>query len=359
MIYVCFHTAYDGLIFTLYHQARHSENLMFNWQKFLTNHPHFQNDTPLTLNLEAEKPLQLCALEQYQLIMVEGADALTFLQGQCTCDFTKLTEENTTLGAHCTPKGRMISSFLAAKTAENQYTLKTYGSTASRLLNALKKYAVFSRVSLHIEQTIACFGLLGDQIKRKEFISTLPIERKQNQTKSFAHRVIEHTQASEIWINAIHLAENTQLNSLPTIANQAWDLMLIRNGIGEVRESTIEELLPQEINLQLTGGVDFKKGCYTGQEIIARMHYRGNLKKHMYRGIASSLNPAYDINHQNLVDADTHKNIGKILLAVKTGHTSAEFLSIANDDYIDNKTAQLLEHPEAKIEWLPLPYAIT
>lgn len=359
MIYVCFHTAYDGLIFSLYHQALHSENLMFNWQKFLTNHPRFQNNTPLTPNVEAEKSLHLCALEQYQLIIVEGADALTFLQGQCTCDFTKLTEDNTTLGAHCTPKGRMISSFLAAKTAENQYTLRTYGNTASSLLNALKKYAVFSKVSLHIEQSVACFGLLGDPVKIKELINTLPTELAQNQAKPFPYRVINHTQASEIWINALHFAENTQLNSLPTITNQAWDLMLIHNGVGEVRASMIEELLPQEINLQLTGGVDFKKGCYTGQEIIARMHYRGNLKKHMYRGIASSLNPVSDINHQNLVDADTHKSIGKVLFAVKTSSSSTEFLSITNDDYIDSKTAQFSEHPEAKIEWLPLPYAIT
>lgn len=359
MIYVCFYTAYDRLIFTLYHRALHSENIMFDWQKFLTNHPHFQSDTTSTLNLETEKSLHLCALEQYQLITVEGADALTFLQGQCTCDFTKLTEDDTTFGAHCTPKGRMVSSFLAAKTAENQYTLRTYGNTASNLLNALKKYAVFSKVSLYIEQSIACFGLLGDQVKIKELIGTLPTERTHSQTGSFPHRVIHHTQASEIWMNATFITKNTQLNSLPAITGQAWDLILIRNGIGEVRKPTIEELLPQEINLQLTGGVDFKKGCYTGQEIIARMHYRGHLKKHMYRGTASPLNPAHDISHQNLVDANTQKSIGKILFAVKTSNSSAEFLSITNDNYIDSKTAQLPEHPEAKIEWLPLPYAIT
>lgn len=333
---------------------------MFDWQKFLTNHPHFQNNATSMLDVKTNTPLHLCPLEQYQLIVVEGADALTFLQGQCTCDFTKLTENNTTLGAHCTPKGRMISSFLAAKTAENQYTLRTHTRTANTLLNALKKYAVFSKASLHIDQTIACFGLLGNQAKAKELISTLSTTLVHNQHTPFTHKVIQHTQAYEIWIDAAQFTTNTQLNSLPIIAKQAWDLMLIRNGIGDVRESTIEELLPQEVNLQLTGGVDFKKGCYTGQEIIARMHYRGNLKKHMYRGVASPLNAtAFDINTQNLIDADTQKNVGKVLLAVQTSDTSAEFLSIINDDYIDNKTALLSEYPEAKIEWLPLPYAIT
>jgi folate-binding protein YgfZ len=212
---------------------------------------------------------------------------------------------------------------------------------------------------LHIEQTIACFGLLGNQTKAKELVSALPTELTHNQTASFTHRIIQHAQAYEIWLDAAHLLENTQLNSLPTITNQAWDLTLIRNGIGEVREPTIEELLPQDINLQLTGGVDFKKGCYTGQEIIARMHYRGNLKKHMYRGVASSLVTTDDISSQNIIDADTQKNVGKILFAVKISETSSEFLSMTNDDYIDNKTALLSEHPAAKIEWLPLPYAIT
>ena len=332
---------------------------MFDWQKFLTKYPHFQNNTELALNLETNESLYLCALEQYQLIIVEGADALTFLQGQCTCDFTKLTEDNTTLGAHCTPKGRMVSSFLAAKTAENQYTLRTYGNTASHLLTSLKKYAVFSKVSMHIEQTISCFGLLGNQTKAKELVSALPTELTQSQTASFSHHIIQHNQAYEIWIDATHLVQNTELNSLPTTTNQAWDLTLIRNGIGEVREPTIEELLPQDINLQLTGGVDFKKGCYTGQEIIARMHYKGNLKKHMYRGVVSSLNTTHDISSKNLIDADTQKNVGKILFAVQTNDTRVEFLSMINDDYIDNKTARLSEYPDAKIEWLSLPYAIT
>lgn len=333
---------------------------MFDWQKFLTNHPRFQSSLACSLNLETEKSLYLCALEQYQLIIVEGADALTFLQGQCTCDFTKLTNSNTTLGAHCTPKGRMVSSFLAAKTAENQYTLRTHAHTAQHLLNALKKYAVFSKVSLHIEQTIACFGLLGHQATAKELVDTLSTNNARDQDTPFIHNAIQHTHAYEIWMDAAHLTANTQLNDLPTIGRQAWDLMLIRSGIGDVREPTIEELLPQEINLQLTGGVDFKKGCYTGQEIVARMHYRGNLKKHMYRGVVSSFDATtHNINNQNLVDIETQKSVGKILLAVKTSDTSAEFLSIINDDYIDNKTAILFEYPEAKIEWLPLPYAIT
>ena len=320
---------------------------MFDWNYFLTNL------APDDTSKKTDNLLQLCPLSQYQLIIVDGPDAQKFLQGQCTCDFAKLTLENFTYGAHCTPKGRMISSFLAAKTAENQFILRTNSDCAIALLNGLKKYAVFSKVTLTISDTLASFGLFGD----KSGLDSVLVNNELHTAN--IKRIVEHTNAYELWLDPSSIT-HSPLSKLPTASPHEWDLMLVRNGIGEVREKTIEALLPQEINLQLIGGIDFKKGCYTGQEIIARMHYRGQLKKHMYRGIISGISgDSSTLDYHYLSDINSGKNIGQILFSAKNCSNNIEFVAIVNDEHTTNHLAQLTEFPTAKIEWLPLPYAIT
>src|SRR5690606_29213728 len=105
------------------------------------------------------------------------------------------------------------------------------------------------------------------------------------------------------------------------------------------------------LNFQLVDGISFGKGCYTGQEIIARMHYKGKVKKHMYRGVADVDKPPMPASP--IVDG-TGKGIGKVVFAAWDENRRAEFLALASDDAVDY--AAFIS--EAKISWLPLPYAI-
>ncbi len=314
----------------------------------------------------------LIPLVDHALITVSGQDAEAFLQGQCTCDFKVLALGQIVLGAHCTPKGRMNCSFQAAYLNEGQTIgLRVHHSIAELALAALKKYAVFSKVTLEISTQHVLFAVFDTN-------ATSPPEPSPG---SFTHHTqstcLRHDEAlTEYWVKredlAQHLTQFTQFTSLPIQADDnLWQLMNIRRGIAEVQAPLQERLLPQEMNYQLTGGVSFKKGCYTGQEIVARLHYRGNLKKHMARALIESDTPP-TLGESIVASADTTKAQGTLLNLARLNNTQAnnaptaahesntkyEALILCDDSLLDSNHCTLQENTSAKIQWLPLPYAI-
>lgn len=165
-------------------------------------------------------------LNQLGVIRVSGDDATVFLQGQLSCDVNQFNAEQASLGLYCNIKGRIIAS-MRGFVLENQYYLIMPYSTVASTLNTLNKYAVFSKVTLE------------------------------------------------------NVSE--QLDNLPFIRDPRWRLNDIENGIANIFYATQEQFLPHRLNCHLTGMVDFKKGCFLGQEVLARMHYKAQLKHHMYR----------------------------------------------------------------------------
>ncbi len=132
-----------------------------------------------------------------------------------------------------------------------------------------------------------------------------------------------------------------------------WELLDIRDGRGEVRPETREEFIPQMLNLQCLGGVSFKKGCYTGQEIVARMHYLGKLKRRMYRISAPGDTPPPPGASCQLPGETA--NVGHVVMAQRADATNIEILVVL--------TASATTVPEIEIdgqnmsiEILPLPY---
>lgn len=152
-----------------------------------------------------------------KIIVVSGPDAEKFLQGQLTCDVRQVTAEPS-LAAHCNAKGRVMSLFRIQR-KDDTFQLLVPEDMVESTYTQLKKYAVFSKVKLDI---------LNDEI-----------------------------------------------------VDPAWHLRDIKAGIPRLYPQTIGEFLPHDINLVKLGAVSFAKGCYTGQEIIARMQNRGKLKKYL------------------------------------------------------------------------------
>lgn len=321
--------------------------------------PYYMDWSKLTLEASTSysEGNYLLPLSEYRLIVVSGKDALSFLQGQCTCDFTSLDAGAFTLGAHCSPKGRMISSFVAAKLDENTIGLRVHASIASSALETLKKYAVFSKATLEIKEDAILIGLLGENVRTLENIPSVGFQQKISGNGVY----LRHSEdQAECWLLASNAAELKELKLVSHFTlredEQLWHLHQIRRGIGEVRAETQEQLLPQEINLQLTGGVSFKKGCYTGQEIVARLHYRGQLKKHMYRG-AVQTDHAPEPGHA-IFDGISDAKKGMIINAVKLDDQQYELLAVCEDRLIDANLGTLDPNSHTKIQWLDLPYAI-
>lgn len=285
---------------------------------------------------------QAITLDNYQLLRCSGEDALTFLQGQCSINIENLDEKGR-YGAHCNAKGRMISQFYAAR-CEQDILLRLDKSLTATAFAALKKYIVFSKATLEQDETLSVIGLFSDD--NETLIAKLD-------GINLVHHHQVSPQHSELWLATTQVEQLLAQLKTDRYEQNQWAQMLIEQGIAELDASQSEEFLPQEINLNLVGGVDFKKGCYTGQEVIARLHYRGALKKHLRYGTAQTPTKS-GLNIQN----SDKKRIGAIVKHCTNG-SQAHFLALCNDDAFEQDDTYIeSDNGLEKISWQALPYAI-
>ena len=237
----------------------------------------------------------LYTIDDHALLLVRGPDARTFLQGQVTCDIEQLyahtdtsTQATSCLGAHCNHKGRMLFSFRAIALDEQTIGLNLPSEMMPIALSALGKYIVFSKAELiDASSDYTLLGVLGRDTLTTLMGNNANLPNATNTVvKAPLGRLVRISdERYELWSSTEE--HNTiaplidQHSSLGTAAQ--WQHHNISDGIGEVLPATSEAFTPHLINLQLiANGVSFNKGCYTGQEVVARMHYLGKPKKQMF-----------------------------------------------------------------------------
>ncbi|WP_212625501.1 folate-binding protein YgfZ [Pseudomonas sp. PP3] len=226
-----------------------------------------------------------CTLSHEGVLAVRGADAGKFLQGQLTCNLNYLSDTQSSLGARCTQKGRMQSSFRILLEGDGVLL-----AMASELLEPqladLKKYAVFSKSKLTDESTAWIrFGIDHGDVALNSLGLDLPADTDSVARHDGLIAIRVSPERAELWAAADQA--NSIKGKLSALLAEGdlnqWLLGQVRAGIGQVMPGTRELFIPQMLNLQAVGGVSFKKGCYTGQEIVARMQYLGKLKRRLYR----------------------------------------------------------------------------
>lgn len=276
----------------------------------------------------------LCWLEHEGVIAVEGPDSARFLHGQLTCDVNALQVGQSTLGARCNPKGRMQSSFRLLRAGAELYYLVMHRELVERQLGELKKYAVFFKAQLSdVSQDWLRLGLLGPDFGAALTHAELPCP-EEARTAVFAGGTLvlkTGAETAEAWLvpDAARSALE-RLCSVATPANlQAWLLGQVRSGVGMVFPETYEAFIPQMLNLQQLDGVSFRKGCYTGQEIVARMQYLGKLKRRMYRLLLSgeTLPPPAT----GILDRDSGQTVGEVVMAARS-ESGVEVLAVLQKD---------------------------
>lgn len=211
-------------------------------------------------------------LSKLGLLKVSGIGASKLLQGQLTCDIEQLKDKQGTFGAHCNPQGRVISLFHLFRVNEEFFLLmpETLVSIASA---ALKKYAPFYKCTI-------------ETASKEIFV----IGAQDNSTRFDAIAAYTYPDSGR----TIYLLETAPAKSLAPYDD--WHYLDLLEGIPAIYPETSGLFLPHDLNLTQLEAVSFTKGCYTGQEIIARMHYRGKPKNHLYRGAAKQkLAPCADI----------------------------------------------------------------
>lgn len=224
-------------------------------------------------------------LEHLAIIRISGEDATVFLQGQLTCDVRSLTEEKASIAAFCNPKGRVISTLILIK-IDTEFWLLLPCSLLDKVMQKLRRYVLRSKVQ--ISDASDSHGILGLTINLAAPSMTL-------NTEAFA---VNHQPGLSVALPSAtpRLLCLCERETLPDVlvalqtqgfmvdSADAWRYQDIATGFPWFEDEQSEQFIPQMLNLDGLGGISFSKGCYTGQEIVARTHYLGKSKRQLFTG---------------------------------------------------------------------------
>lgn len=291
-------------------------------------------------------------LNNWALITMVGNDKKSYLHGQITCDVVALGQDEITFGGHCDAKGKLWSIFQLFHHNEG-YALFQRKSAIETELAEIKKYSVFSKVDITISDDVL-LGFTGQEAE--SWINENTDSQSAVRTSQFG--TFAKTGESQWLLVTTNEHKETLLSSLTQAAlcdESLWDLYTIQQGLPLLDKPLSNEHIPQAMNLQAINGISFKKGCYTGQETVARAKYRGINKRAMYlvAGQSKQAPIAGDAIERSV--GENWRKGGTIVSAFRyaDGHTLA--LAILPNDLDDDTQFKL---QESIWEKMSLPYSL-
>ena len=295
-------------------------------------------------------------LDFLALIEVTGDDAQSFLQGQFSNDIAAIgAGENRVrpcqLNAYCNPKGRMLALIKLVRCAAG-FWLIVPARLADNFIKRLKMYVLRAKVGIALKPEIALLGRMGD----------LPGgDDADTGDTGDINNGIERVTIDGIVPRQILLGEKPAMDGLRTDGHEAapdgrlWRLIDILSGIPQIYPQTVETFIPQMLNLDLVDGLSFTKGCYPGQEIVARLRYLGKVKQRMLaasvRGV-ESLAPGDPIYARERAE----QKAGVVVDAVETGDDEYTFSTTAPANLIEHGELRVGDPAGAALTRIPLPY---
>lgn len=306
----------------------------------------------------------LCDLSHQGLIALSGPDTEQFLQGQVTSDVSKVTLEHSQLSAHCNPKGRMLASFRIFR-RDDVYYLRLPREMLDSTLKRLRMFVLRAKAVLEdASDTLVSTGLSGPNAETllQAHLSQVPVQ---------VDEVVQAEGITVIRLPGIYprfeiYAERKDMQKLWTalvaqttpVGPESWKLLNIQAGIPTIYPETTDTFVPQMTNLHLMNGVSFKKGCYTGQEIVARSQYLGKLKRRMYRAHVNSNTRPHPGDGLFSPQTDPNQSAGKIVNAASHPQDGYEVLAVVLIGCAEGNAVLLGDDKGPQLEFESLPYAV-
>lgn len=336
------------------------------WKTFITSQgAHIENDQ-VTHFAQHEAYIDghadniLVDLSSYGLIKATGEERLSFLHNQLTNDLKALDIDHSHLSAYCSPKGRMLALFRIFQ-RDNAYYLSLPADTLPATLKRLRMFIMRSQVTLDdASDELVHIGFAGpgsemilnselglapmspDDVIHQDGLTVIRLAGEPARFEIFG----EAATVSQLWQNLANNATPTHINN--------WRALQIDAGQPIITAANVEAFVPQMANLDAVNGLSFKKGCYPGQEIVARMHYLGKLKRRLYIGHAASEHcPAAG----DKLIAEDERAVGTIVDAVNTDANSIKFSAVI--EIAASVTPIYINSPnKPQVTLAPLPYVI-
>lgn len=267
----------------------------------------------------------LLPLPDWALIRAHGDEAARFLQGQLTQDVEKLPPHLARPAGYCSAKGRLLGSFVMWRPAADEVLLACSADLAPALVKRLSMFVLRAKVRLtdvtngHVLQGLA--GTAG----RDALGGAAPAAEWQVTTDARGATVVRLPDALGLprYLRVAPLS--AAAIEAPALARDDWDWLEVHSGLARVVAATAEQFVPQMLNYEVLGAVDFRKGCYPGQEVVARSQYRGTLKRRTqlftFDGQAQ---PGDEVFH----DADAQQPAGLVALSARRGGRGAALVEV-------------------------------
>lgn len=272
-------------------------------------------------------------------IRCSGSDAKPFLHNQLTSDVNHLASGHWQYSSWCSAKGRMLASFIAARpSTDEEYLLQMAAELTPAILKRLRMFVLRSKVAIEdLSGSRLSFGLAGHDPAAALREANLPTPPADGQLAPFAEGFVIRL-ANDRYQVVVNVAAAAGVWASLSVAARpvgmlAWRWLSVRSGIPLVRQATQEEFVPQMVNFDKLGGVSFHKGCYPGQEIIARTQYLGKVKRHLYWTHADEPLAA---GVQLFADADPQQSCGVVVDAAPSPEGGWDALVVMLENAVDD-----------------------
>ncbi|MGH8756055.1 MAG: YgfZ/GcvT domain-containing protein, partial [Burkholderiales bacterium] len=303
----------------------------------------------------------LCDLSHFGLLYFSGEDSRAFLHSQLSSDVQKLTAATAQYSSYCTPKGRVLASFLLWQSAEG-YFAQLHSGMRESVQSRLTKFVLHSNVKISdASSTRVSLGLAGNnaEMLAKKCLGTIP----QHVLGAIHDDSVTLIRLSPDRFQIITASEQAPAlweklsRSATTVGNRCWDWLNIRNGIPVITPETVEQFVPQMLNMEIIGAVNFSKGCYPGQEIIARTQHLGMLKRRMYlANIRSDTSPQPG---EELFSEDAQSQAsGMIVNAAPSPEGGYDILAVIQIASAHTEAVHWKSPGGPALKLLPLPYSV-
>ncbi|CAH5978080.1 tRNA-modifying protein YgfZ [Citrobacter koseri] len=317
---------------------------------------------PRQPSASARLPLTLITLDDWALASITGADSEKYMQGQVTADVNQLTEQQHLLVAHCDAKGKMWSNLRLFRDGDGFAWIERRTLREAQLTE-LKKYAVFSKVAIAPDDERVLLGIAGFQARAAlaNIFSELPNSEKQVVSEGASTLLwFEHPAERFLLITDVATAESLteKLRGEAALNNsQQWLALDIEAGIPVIDSANSGQFIPQATNLQALGGISFKKGCYSGQEMVARAKFRGANKRALWSlaGKASRVPEAGE--DLELQMGENWRRTGTVLAAVQLDDGQVLVQVVMNNDMEADSVFRVRDDANT-LHIVPLPYSL-
>ncbi len=316
--------------------------------------------SPVSYATELDKPV-LTLLDHLMCYRIAGEDVNTFLQGQFSNDINDVTDANAQLSSYSTPKGRMLATFFICKTTDG-YLLITSSDIAEDVMKRLQMYIMRSKVTITKLDDIHLIGLSSD--KNSIVLKHLGLDIPEKDYQACSNENVHCFKVPGM--NPRFMLVGTQalvdsIMEMPTdeinVFNSSyWQWLDILAGIPMICADTQEAFVPQMANMELIDGVNFSKGCYPGQEVVARLHYLGNANRRMFR--VESCSEQQLAPGETIYSSESKQEMGKFLTTVRVSDDKTEGLAVLRIEAAKDQSVHLTTEEGNEIKILELPYQI-